>query len=112
MKMQRALLVGAGGFCGSLVRQRLSKLNRDEWPYGTLCANLIGAFVIGILSNKLHDERARLFVLTGGLGAFTTFSTFTFEATDASHRSARANAAYVFISVILGLCLVSLGRRL
>lgn len=58
-KMETALLVGAGGFCGSLMRHVLSRMNRRDWLYGTLCANLIGAFAIGLLSTKLRDERVR-----------------------------------------------------
>ena len=109
--METAFLVGAGGFCGSLLRHRISKMNRPEWPYGTFYINLLGAFVMGILSTRLHSERVRLFVLTGGLGAFTTFSTFTLEATDPS-RSMSTNIMYVVMSVVFALGLVILGRRI
>jgi CrcB protein len=87
--MGYVLLVGIGGFIGSALRylvggwvQQLSQ--SIAFPYGTLTVNLIGCFVIGLLSelaesHGLFSPEARAVVLIGLLGGFTTFSTFSNE---------------------------------
>lgn len=82
--MQQFLLVGLGGAAGSILRfagQQL--LPFHSFPTGTLLVNLTGCFVIGILwgllqKNGLNNE-ARLLLMTGFCGGFTTFSSFTYE---------------------------------
>lgn len=81
----KVLLVGAGGFLGSIARYWMSGLVQDRtsgrFPFGTLAVNVLGCFVIGALS-ELADTRglfspeARAFVAIGVLGGFTTFSAF------------------------------------
>ena len=94
--MLNIILVGSGGFIGSALRYLIglgvhSLLRSATFPYGTLAANLIGCLLIGLF-NGLADERlllspqTRLFILTGMLGGFTTFSTFRSLST---HRSSR-----------------------
>ncbi len=87
--MKDLLLVGAGGFLGSIGRyalagavQRLSSY--PTFPYGTLCVNVLGCLVIGVLGGLAEARGAfspafRLFVFIGILGGFTTFSSFSFE---------------------------------
>lgn len=87
--MIKLLLVGFGGFIGSVFRyivsgfvQRLS--NQINFPFGTLSVNLIGCFVIGFLAGlaenrQLFGENYRAFIFIGILGGFTTFSTFGYE---------------------------------
>lgn len=87
--MQKWLFVGCGGFVGSVVRYVLSGIIQRltgsfTFPYGTLAVNLVGCFAIGVLgglfeSRGVFSEPARLFLLVGLLGGFTTFSTFGFE---------------------------------
>ena len=87
--IQEVLLVGTGGFVGASLRflisglvQRLDPLG--TFPYGTLSVNVLGCLVIGVLGG-LADARgvlgptARLVVVLGVLGGFTTFSTFAYE---------------------------------
>lgn len=83
--MTKALLVGMGGFVGSIARYLLGglvqDLTRGTFPYGTLAVNILGCFLIGGLS-ELADARAvlspekRAFIVVGVLGGFTTFSAF------------------------------------
>lgn len=87
--MEKALLVGVGGFVGSVGRyalaggvQRLFPL--ALFPYGTLVVNLFGCFLIGLLGagsevRNLFGPEARTLLFIGLLGGFTTFSTFAYE---------------------------------
>ncbi len=84
---QLALAVGSGGFFGAIsrfyVNTVVSKNFPHELPLATLGVNIIGSFIIGILiALFLHitpSETTRLFLLTGFLGAMTTYSTFAIE---------------------------------
>lgn len=82
------LLVGAGGFIGSIARYLVTVfLNRwfePTFPLGTLTINLLGSMVIGLLigffsRGILHGEGWQLFLIIGILGGFTTFSAFSLE---------------------------------
>ncbi len=83
------LWVGAGGFVGAVLRFVMTLgvnhlLERAWTPYGTMTVNILGCFLLGLLS-ELSETRgllgpnARLFMLVGLLGGFTTFSTFEYE---------------------------------
>ncbi len=87
--MTKSLLVGCGGFLGSIARylaggavQRLAE--GSVIPYGTLFVNATGCLAIGFLS-ALSEARgvlspeARVFLLIGILGGYTTFSSFGHE---------------------------------
>lgn len=71
--------VALGGALGSLARAGVSQAIGEpgEWPLGTLCVNLLGAFLLGLLLETLATrphERLRLLLGTGVLGGFTTYS--------------------------------------
>lgn len=79
-----AVFIGAG--FGALVRWLLSvKLNplMMHYPLGTLSANLIGGYLIGValafFSTSSLSHEWKLFIITGFLGGLTTFSTFSAE---------------------------------
>jgi CrcB protein len=80
--------VAAGGAIGSSLRWLLGLACNGLWPAmpaGTLLANWIGGYVIGVLAalfaaNPAWSETVRLFLITGLLGGLTTFSTFSAEA--------------------------------
>jgi CrcB protein len=85
----KILIIGSGGFLGAILRYYVSGYaqnisNSYSFPVGTLAVNLIGCFIIGVIS-KLADDlglfsiETRLFLMIGILGAFTTFSTFGYE---------------------------------
>jgi len=80
-------LVAGGGALGALFRYAVSglalRLAGTGFPWGTLCANVVGCFLIGLLwvlaERAALSPQAGLFLLTGLLGAFTTFSTYSLE---------------------------------
>ncbi len=117
------LLVGLGGFIGSVARYTLSGAvmhHAAGWrfPLGTFLVNVAGCLAIGLLaglteSRGLFSADARLFVFTGVLGGFTTFSAFGFESIALARRGELAVAAlYIVLSVVVGLAAVWLGVRL
>ena len=87
--MNQLIAVALGGSCGAVVRFLMSSgfyqwLGRG-FPYGTLAVNVVGSFLIGLLTEALILQRIaialeyRAAILVGFLGAFTTFSTFSLE---------------------------------
>lgn len=80
-------LVGIGGFLGAAGRFMLSGwigTRVQQFPAGTLAVNVIGSLAIGFLAGAaagrlLDNGAARLLVMAGFLGAFTTFSAFSYE---------------------------------
>ena len=82
------LLVGIGGFVGSVLRYWLSLFIGQHlvstFPFGTFVVNVIGCFLIGLLAGlsdrgSLISPEVRLLLTTGFCGGFTTFSTFSYE---------------------------------
>lgn len=84
--MIKVLLVGAGGFIGSVLRYVISgwvqtMSHSVAFPYGTLAVNVIGCLCIGLISalaegRSLIGTEARAFLVVGIIGGFTTFSAF------------------------------------
>jgi CrcB protein len=121
--LKNLLLVGFGGFLGSVARYSLSALVTQataaaRFPYGTLVVNLVGCLSIGLLSGlaehrHVFDPSTRLLLFTGVLGGFTTFSAFAYEtyflAREGSPLPAAAN---VGLQVGLGLLMLWIGHRL
>ena len=118
--MTKILLVGAGGFIGSVLRYLVSGFAQTfsqsmAFPYGTLAVNVLGCFCIGFLS-ELADVRAlissdtRAFLIVGILGGFTTFSAFGNETMNLIRDGDAALALMnVGAHVLLGLGAVWLG---
>ncbi|MDR4481084.1 MAG: fluoride efflux transporter CrcB [Nitrospira sp.] len=86
MNLRTLLLIGTGGFVGSILRYAVSgyvqELSKSiQFPFGTLAVNILGCVVIGFLA-ELADLRSaitgetRAFFFVGLLGGFTTFSAF------------------------------------
>ena len=85
--MRIILLIGIGSFLGGIGRFLLTSFVQNKWmstfPYGTFLVNVLGCFLIGVvyaLSDRgsIHTEW-RLFLATGIMGGFTTFSSFSNE---------------------------------
>ena len=92
------------------VRRRLG----PEFPWGTLVINVSGAFVLGLLTGLAahHGISTRVLTVvgTGLLGAFTTFSTFTFDTVGLAERGRSTGAAAnVGVSLVVGLGAAALG---
>jgi len=93
-----AHLVGAGGAVGALLRYYLIlHVERDDFPLGTLVVNVLGSFVLGLLTFAGVGGDVLLLVGTGACGSFTTFSSFSFETVrlweTGERTTATANAA-------------------
>lgn len=81
------LVVGCGGFIGSVLRYALSVLSQRHaisFPHGTLWANLLGCLAIGVVvslatATSSFSPLMRLFLATGICGGFTTMSSFIYE---------------------------------
>ena len=74
-----AHLVGTGGALGALCRTYVSQRVDREYPLGTLAVNVIGSFVLGLVTFSGAGGDIALLVGTGACGSFTTFSSFSFE---------------------------------
>ena len=86
--IKNLLLIGAGGFIGSVARYLISRLNTHvDWfsiPVGTLLVNILGSLLIGFLigiaeKSQIMTLELRMFLMVGLCGGFTTFSSFTGE---------------------------------
>lgn len=117
--MTNILLVGAGGFIGSVLRYLIGGYFQQtvkNFPLGTLAVNLIGCFVIGMLaqlgeSRNIFTNETRLFIFVGILGGFTTFSAFGNETVNLMNENQVTNMLFnIGANVILGLLAVWLGR--
>jgi CrcB protein len=116
-------MVGSGGFLGSVLRYLLGGWVYDafpavSFPIGTLAVNVSGCLAIGVLGGlfevrQAFGPEARLFLMIGVLGGYTTFSSFAFEtlalARDAELLRALANIA---LQTVLGLAAAWLGYAL
>jgi CrcB protein len=117
--MTNILLVGIGGFIGSVLRYLIGGTIQQyakSFPLGTLVVNLIGCFVIGLLvqfgeSRGLFSDESRSFIFIGILGGFTTFSSFGNETFNLMRSDQMMNAMInIGTNVILGLLAVWCGR--
>ena len=118
--MKQLLLVGFGGFFGSIARYLVSKLN-ITWsfhniPMGTFTVNIIGSLVIGILmgffvkNNVQTTTNLKLLLVAGFCGGFTTFSSFTYENVTLLQQGHLFTAlAYIAGSILLGILFVYFG---
>ena len=110
--------VGGGAALGAWVRWGLGlAFNVSTFPLGTLIANLVGGFLMGVAIAYFvatpHQNELRLFVTTGFLGGLTTFSAFSAEAFNYLHKQEYAWAAGHIASHILGsLIMTALGFML
>ena len=121
--MQNILLVGAGGFVGSVLRY-LSSLGAQRvlaeplLPYGTFAVNVVGCFAIGLLagladSRQVLSPEARLILMVGLLGGFTTYSTFGYDSLAIlKNTGVGAAGLYVGLHIVVGIAAVWLGHTI
>lgn len=121
--MKELIAVGIGGFAGSIARYKLGGFllhHSTNWrfPLSTFVINVTGCFVIGALAglverHDLFSPALRLFLFTGLLGGYTTFSAFGFEGVYLLRRGEFAVAlSYAALSVICGFAAVWLALKL
>jgi fluoride exporter len=112
--MQMIFAIAAGGAIGSLLRHymnmALSHILPDSFfPWGTFSINILGSFIMGILTAAFTyvwepSEAARVFLTVGILGGFTTFSTFSLDIVVLMERGSYGAAAfYTAGSVLLAI---------
>ena len=107
------LLVFLGGGLGSALRHGTTLLAArwlgTQYPLGTLCINVLGSFAMGVVveywaAKSGLSPQARLFLTTGVIGGFTTFSTFALEVAVLQSRGEMLAAGlYVAGSLVLGV---------
>ena len=112
-KMKILLIVGTGSFAGGILRYLtgilLQRMTQSVYPYGTLTANIIGCFLIGIFfgiaeKGNILTPEWRIFLTTGLCGGFTTFSTFSLDALHLMNdRGIITALAYIGISIFIGI---------
>jgi CrcB protein len=121
--MTDLLLVGLGGALGSVARYKLGGLvlhhTTPDWkfPAATFVVNVLGCLVAGVLAGlgakfDLFGQQARLFLFTGLLGGFTTFSAFGGETVALLRRGDSGMATlYIGLSVFCGLAALWLAMK-
>lgn len=116
--MTKLLAVGLGGAIGSIARYLIAvlaeKADSLNFPLSTFFVNISGSLLIGFcwsFFERVHiSHEFRLFLFTGLLGGFTTFSTFTREATQFFKAGETFHAlSYLFLSNAIGLAAVFFG---
>lgn len=115
------IAIGVGGAIGAVLRFVISGIAYNifgqNFPWGTLVVNMIGCFLIGLFA-QLFEEIAisphlRVLVLVGGLGAFTTFSTYALENVNLLRDGQLATALLnILVSTVVGVVFVFLGIML
>jgi CrcB protein len=120
--MQNLLIIGIGGFVGACLRYAISsgaaKAFGSQLPYGTLVVNVAGAILIGLVlelssSTGLISANLRLFLVTGILGGFTTFSAFSYETMALlSEGKYMLGGLNICLNVFLSLLGVVLGKNI
>ena len=117
-----SLIIGLGGFLGTIFRFLISssmeKYFATSFPIGTIMVNLIGCFLIGLLSGyftqKLGDQTQLFFFLTiGVLGGFTTFSAIAMDSQVFIENGEYLKMlTYISVQAILGIALCLIGYNL
>jgi CrcB protein len=117
--MSGLLYVALGGALGASSRYGLGlwidRAAGASFPYGTLSANILGSFLMGILAAWLAmksggSDGARLFIGVGLLGGFTTFSSFSLDAMNLLRdKGVSSFVLYVGASVAMSLLAITAG---
>ncbi|MCA9959248.1 MAG: fluoride efflux transporter CrcB [Chloroflexota bacterium] len=114
----RYVAIAVGGAVGALLRYAVSGLAYsvfgEGFPWGTLSVNLLGCFLIGLLwqifEQTALSPQLRALIFVGGLGAFTTFSTYGLESVNLLRDGqVRLSLLNILGSNILGIGCVFLG---
>ena len=119
--MKTTLLIGVGSFIGGAGRYLISKTIQTQilssFPWGTFTVNVAGCFLIGaVMGWSLKSnltENWQLFLTTGILGGFTTFSAFSLESIRLiQNGNAMIAIFYIALSVLVGLAATFIGFSL
>lgn len=111
------IYVALGGFLGAIARYGLSRFIQSifniGYPIATFLINSLGSFLIGFVVGQGYSISAQLFGVIGFLGAFTTFSTFSFEVIQLFEKNEVKRALlYLISSVLIGISFAMIGFQL
>lgn len=120
--MKSYLLIALFGAFGTVARfsviQITPKFFQTVFPIGTIIVNLLGCFLIGLVSGILDtkfisiDENFKNYITIGFLGGFTTFSSFSQDFFNLINNSSYLLAfSYIFVSVFFGLLMFYIGDK-
>lgn len=99
-----------GAICRYFVNQWVQKNVQPSFPYATFFVNVLGSFLLGVFVGLNLEEETALFISTGFLGSFTTFSTFKLEAVKLWRKQEKKKLLiYLFSSYVLGIGLAFFG---
>ncbi|RRS32732.1 MAG: camphor resistance protein CrcB [Epsilonproteobacteria bacterium (ex Lamellibrachia satsuma)] len=109
MNLTILLMIGMGGFLGAVSRfviaNYVQNISGSLFPVGTLSVNVLGSFIIGFAAMffaQVVEPEYKAFVITGFLGALTTFSTFSLENVNMLQDGDYAKVALnIFFNVVL-----------
>ena len=117
--MKSVILLGCGGFIGTVLRYAVqlgvNKYSFTSFPLATFLVNIVGCLLIGILYGlatryEWLNQELQLFLITGLCGGFTTFSTFSYENILLLQKgNYLVFFGYLFLSISLGFTLTWLG---
>ncbi|MBI1909980.1 MAG: fluoride efflux transporter CrcB [Deltaproteobacteria bacterium] len=121
--MKHLLTIGIGGGLGAVARYKLGGLvlhHTSDWkfPAGTLLVNIVGCLAAGLLAGLVEKQdlfgpETRIFLFTGLLGGFTTFSAFGLETIYLFQRHELFLASLnIVLSVLCGLLAIGLGLKM
>ena len=122
--MLKIILIFIGAGIGGILRFLMSKYlsiffsnklpnNKfvEIYPYSTLAVNILGSFMIGLASSILitkfpnYNTEIKVFIITGLLGGFTTFSSFSLEAVNLLYEG-YTYASFTYVLLSLSLCIL------
>jgi fluoride exporter len=114
--LMASALVGTGGFAGSIARYSLTLFCQRfsvEWPFGTMAANLLGCFIIGLITalsdrTEVVSPATRLLLTTGFCGGFTTMSSMIYETAQMLRSSEYFHASFYLGATVVGSMLAFL----
>ena len=109
----KLLYVFLGGGIGSVLRYGINSIFNQYViiQFGTLLVNVLGSFLFGILVSigEQRSDYFNLFLLTGLLGGFTTFSQFSFDVVTLQNNDNLYSIIYILSSVLLSISMALLG---
>jgi CrcB protein len=113
-----AMWIGIGGALGTLARYGVATWAATTlgavFPFGTLIVNVVGSFLISVVmtlatGSTLISPTTRLFLTTGVMGGFTTYSSFNYETLRLAQESNLGLAAANMVATVVGCVLAGLG---
>lgn len=121
--IENILFCSLGGFIGAILRYKiggfvLHHTKNSTFPFSTFAVNFLGSFLFGFLffwnqKHQFFNQQYSIFIFTGILGAFTTFSAFCYETVYLIKRKKYLTAyANIIFSLIFSISAIFIGKYL